>query len=73
MVKKKKRKKARRPYTPLSKHQKKGSVLHSPYNNMPFEIYDWARDILPECLWIAALIEHFGKKEAYNFSISLWI
>ncbi|MCK4817637.1 hypothetical protein KA005_17845 [bacterium] len=67
MAKKKKRKKARRPYTPLTQHQKKGSVLHSPYNKMPFEMYDWAKDILPECLWIAALIEHFGKKEAYKF------
>ncbi len=67
MVKKKKRKKTRRPYTPLSRHQKKGSVLHSPFNKMPFTMYDWAKDLLPECLWIAALIEHFGEKEAYKF------
>lgn len=34
---------------------------------MTFKMYDWAKDILPECLWIAALIEHFGKKEAHKF------
>lgn len=41
--------------------------MQTPYNNMPFNIYDWAKDILPECLWIAALIEHFGNKEAHKY------
>ncbi len=67
MAKKKKQRKSIRSYTPLSQHKKKGTVLQSPYNEMPFNIYDWAKDILPECLWIAALIEHFGKKDAYKF------
>ena len=66
MAKKRKRKKAKRPYVPLSKYQKKGTVLQSPYSSMPFQMYDWPRDLLPEYLWIAAVIDHFGKEHAHQ-------
>jgi hypothetical protein len=34
---------------------------------MPFQMWHWARDIVPECLWIAAVILRFGKENAYKF------
>lgn len=68
MSKKKKQQKIRRPYTPLSQYQKKGSTLQSPWKDkMPFQTWNWSRDILPECLWIGAVILHFGKENAYKF------
>jgi len=68
MAKKKKQQKGRRPYTPLSQYQKKGSTLQSPWKEkMPLQMWHWTRDILPECLWIAAVIIRFEKENAYKF------
>jgi hypothetical protein len=68
MGKKRKHQKRRRAYTPLSKYQKNGSILKSPWKDkMPFQMWDWARDLLPEHLWIAAVIDRFGKEHAYKF------
>ena len=30
-------------------------------------MWDWGRDLLPEHLWIAAVIDRFGKEQAYKF------
>lgn len=59
MAKKKKRKKSPR-YTPLKKHKKSGSKLATPLAELAIRPIDWARDLLPEHLWIAALAEEFG-------------
>jgi hypothetical protein len=68
MSKKKKKQKGRRPYTPLSKYQRKGSTLQSPWKEkFPFQMWHWSRDILPECLWIASIILQFGKDNAYKY------
>ena len=67
MSRKRKRNKTLRSYTPLSRPQKKGTVLQSPYSSLPFQMYDWTKDLLPECLWIAAVINHFGKDQAHKF------
>jgi hypothetical protein len=55
-------------FTRLSQHQKEGSVLHSPWKGkMPSQTWNWSRDLLPEYLWIAAVVRHFGKERAYKF------
>lgn len=60
--------KTHRTYTPLSQHQKKGSALQSPWKKkFPFQMWDWARDLLPEHLWIAAVVDRFGKERAHLF------
>jgi len=42
-------------YTPISRHQRRGSQLVSAMGTMNMEALDWERDLLPEYLWIASL------------------
>lgn len=60
MSKKRRKLERRAQHTPLAAHKKVGSKLLAPLSSLPFRSLDWARDLLPEHLLIAALIEHFG-------------
>ena len=42
-------------HTPLNKHKKRGSRLHSPLSELAFNFVSWDRDLLPEHLWIVSL------------------
>ncbi len=65
-VVKKKQKKKRGGHTPLAKHQRKGSTLLSPMDEMNIEPVNWQRDLLPEHLWIAALSDVFSIESAHH-------
>lgn len=45
-------------YTPISRHQRRGSQLVSSMGTMNMEALEWERDLLPEYLWIASLEAH---------------
>lgn len=47
-------------HTPLSRHKKKGTKLLGPMSSFRIEPVDWAKDLLPEHLWIAALATDYG-------------
>jgi hypothetical protein len=47
-------------HTPLSRHKKSGTKLLGPMSSMRVQPVDWARDLLPEHLWIAALAVDYG-------------
>jgi hypothetical protein len=53
--------------TPLAKHTKVGSRLITPLSKLgPVTSVEWARDLLPEHLWLAALAEQFGLETAHH-------
>ncbi len=55
----KKHSRARR-HTSLAKHRKRGTKLETALSDLPVEILEWDRDLLPEFLWLASLAEAFG-------------
>jgi hypothetical protein len=61
----KKRKKLGR-HTGLSKHSKKGTRLVPPLAELPVSMLDFERDLLPEHLWIAALVDKYGIERAHR-------
>ena len=63
------RKKGSPGHTPLSKHSKKGSTLQAPISSIgsDLKLVDWARDLLPEFLWIGALAQEVGVKKCHVY------
>jgi hypothetical protein len=58
-------------FTPLSSQKKEGSKLKGPLSALTpnFQAVDWLRDLLPEHLWLASLVDKFGlgrAAELYN-------
>ena len=60
---KKRKKKKRNVITPFSKHKKVGSKRIAPIKQLPTKEFNWARDLLPEYLWINSLSDR-GKSES---------
>ena len=53
-------------HTPLLQHKKVGSKLSTAMSGFNIELMDWARDLLPEHLWIASLAEEYGLSRFHN-------
>lgn len=50
----------------LGKHSKVGTRLVPPLAKLPMHMLDFERDLLPEHLWIAALVDQYGMERAHR-------
>jgi hypothetical protein len=77
MAKKKKNKTSKRSTSSLQDHQRKGKRLEPPFIanfGDTLQLVEWARDLLPEYLWIAALFHMHPFNEAitlYNQTLDI--
>jgi hypothetical protein len=62
----KKRKKSLGRHTGLAKHSKEGTRLVPPLAKLPMRMLDFERDLLPEHLWIAALVDIYGIERSHR-------
>lgn len=53
---KKKRRKRKRQTSTLEDHRKVGKVLQPPFKQIPLSPYSWIAEVLPEMLWIDAVL-----------------
>lgn len=53
-------------HTGLDKHLRSGTRLLPPLAKHPIHMLDFERDLLPEHLWIAALVDRYGIERAHR-------
>jgi len=61
---KKERRKRRRQTSTLKDHKKVGKVLQPPFKQIPLSPYNWIAEVLPEMLWIDAVLSRRSLGEA---------
>jgi len=52
--------------TKLSEHEKIGDTLHTPFTSNfgdSLQLTSWSKDRLPEYMWIALILNHYGRNE----------
>jgi hypothetical protein len=52
--------------TKLSEHEKIGDTLHTPFTSNfgdGLQLTSWSKDRLPEYMWIALILNHYGRNE----------
>lgn len=54
------------PHSGLGKHSKVGTQLVPPLAKLPMHMLNFERDLLPEHLWIAALVDQYGVEHAHR-------
>lgn len=62
--KKRKSQPRKRQTTPLGAHRRIGKELKPPLAEIPFTFSHWERDLLPEMLWVDAVVDHLSWDRA---------
>lgn len=52
-------------HTGFSQHAKVGTKLTPPLAKLPVTLVDYERDLLPELLWIASLVDGLGVEQSH--------
>lgn len=59
------------PYDKLKDHKHENGIFKSPINQIEnIELYSWRNDGLPDFIWIALILDHYGREDAFlKFSL----
>ena len=55
----KSRNKKKKGFTPISHHTRQGDVLKTKVSDLPIEMINWERDLIPEHIWIDLLFNNY--------------
>lgn len=54
------------PYDKLKDHKRKNGIFKSPVNQIGnITLYSWRNDCLPEFIWIALILNYYGREDAF--------
>lgn len=55
------------PYDKLNDHEHKNGIFKSPINKIELiELYSWRNDCFPDFIWIALILDYYGRKNTFS-------